>query len=203
MLCLRVSGPETSRTMFFDKTSINIGRVEGNDIVLPNSQVSKQHVQIIAKETAFILIDISSSNGTSLNGARISGSIHIKINDEINIGPYKIKILSNNFSTDVPQRSSQIESDHEEVVDDVQTEPLRRYIRRMLNFILRTDSQLDEFCVDYLPEIRKLISANMDRTAKMNIIIENADLQSIRYTIIKFYHKKYNEFVAVTEHEHM
>lgn len=203
MLCLRVIGPETSRTMFFDKTSINIGRVEGNDIVLPNSQVSKQHVQIIAKEAAFILIDISSSNGTSLNGARISGSIHIKINDEINIGPYKIKILSNNFSTDVPQRSPQIESDHEEDVDDAQTEPLRRYIRRMLNFILKTDSQLDEFCVDYLPEIRKLISINMDRTAKMNLIIENADLQSIRYTIIKFYHKKYNEFVAETEHKHM
>lgn len=196
MLCLRVIGPETSRTMFFDKTSIHIGRVEGNDIVLPSPQVSKQHVQIIAKETSFLLIDVSSANGTSLNGSRVIGGIQIKINDEIMIGPYKLKILSSNFATEIPRPPSDPGLERKR-----QTEPIRPYIRKMLNFILQTDSQLDEFCVDYLPEIRQRISSGMDRTMKINLIIEIADLPSVQSIMLTSYTAKYRKFLAVNNYD--
>ncbi len=194
MLCLRVIGPETSRTMFFDKSSVNIGRIEGNDIVLPSPQVSKQHVKIIEKETLLILMDISSANGTCLNGSKVIGGVQIKINDEITIGPYKIKVLSNSLITENPQKnqSSEFHLEYRQ-----HAEPTRSCIRQMLNYILKTDPLLDEFCIDYLPEIRQKITTAMDRTMKLNLIMENGDLRAIQSIIFRAYHAKYIEFLTL------
>lgn len=190
MLCLRVIGPETSRTMSFDKSSINIGRVQGNDVVLPSPQVSKQHVQIIVKEAILVLIDISSVNGTYLNGLRVLGSMQLRVNDEINVGPYRIKIMSKNLST----QTSQEGSNENQLISKEKAEPTRPYIRKMLNYILKSDSELDEFCIDYLPEIRQRITSSMDRTMKINLIIENANMKTILSIVTHSYRDKYVEF---------
>ncbi|MDE3074666.1 MAG: FHA domain-containing protein [Chloroflexota bacterium] len=49
-----------------------IGRRDGNDLVLADQRVSRQHATIERDGGAFVLVDLESHNGTSLNGRRIS-----------------------------------------------------------------------------------------------------------------------------------
>jgi len=53
------------------KPKTSIGRREDNDIVVSNLTVSRNHAEIIADAGKFILKDLSSRNGTYLNGKRI------------------------------------------------------------------------------------------------------------------------------------
>ena len=52
------------RRQEFDKNEVTIGRVQGNDIVLPKQNVSKKHSRIVVKDGKFIRVDLKSTNGT-------------------------------------------------------------------------------------------------------------------------------------------
>lgn len=51
---------------------IIIGREPGNNIVVPYAEVSRRHAQIEKQAGNYIIIDLNSSNGTYLQGKRIS-----------------------------------------------------------------------------------------------------------------------------------
>ncbi|MDR2834625.1 MAG: protein kinase [Bacteroidales bacterium] len=64
-----------------------IGRSADNDIVINDLKVSRHHLQIIQDETGnFYLADFGSTNGTFVNGKKISGEINLFPNDVIKIG---------------------------------------------------------------------------------------------------------------------
>lgn len=67
---------------------INIGREIGNDIVISDdSFVGRHHLQIIKDDAGvFFVRDLNSTNGTFVNGQRITGEIQINENDIIRIG---------------------------------------------------------------------------------------------------------------------
>ena len=44
-------------------------------------------------------------------------------------------------------------------------------VRRVLNGVLRTDADLEAFCIDALPEVAQRLSGAMDRVAKVNLIL--------------------------------
>lgn len=48
--------------------AVTMGRSSTNTIVIPDSQVSGRHLQIIPQGADYILVDVGSSNGTVLNG---------------------------------------------------------------------------------------------------------------------------------------
>lgn len=54
-----------------EKTSAVIGRDREADIPLKDPLVSRQHAAIVYREGAFLLKDLGSTNGTSMNGASI------------------------------------------------------------------------------------------------------------------------------------
>ncbi len=56
-------GGQPRRQEFF-KSEITIGRVQGNDIVLPKQNVSKRHSRIVVKSGKFVITDLKSTNGT-------------------------------------------------------------------------------------------------------------------------------------------
>src|SRR3978361_1836109 len=60
------------RRMVFNKPEVTIGRVQGNDIVLPKGNVSKRHARIVLKDGKFIIVDLKSTNGTYVNGRKIT-----------------------------------------------------------------------------------------------------------------------------------
>ena len=60
----------------FEKEEVSIGRVQGNDIILPRGNVSKRHARIVYKDSKFIIVDLRSTNGTYVNAERIGTDPH-------------------------------------------------------------------------------------------------------------------------------
>ena len=79
-------------TLNFDKTEISIGRVKGNDIVLPKGNVSKRHSRIVVKDGKFIVVDLKSTNGTYVNGRKITSPQVIKSADKVYIGDFVLSV---------------------------------------------------------------------------------------------------------------
>jgi pSer/pThr/pTyr-binding forkhead associated (FHA) protein len=77
------------------KGGVSIGRADDNTIVLTEPRVSRKHARIDwkAKEKAFVLADIDSSNGTYLNGKRVAPGEKHTLKDWD-----KIRIASSVFS---------------------------------------------------------------------------------------------------------
>jgi len=80
------------RRLEFDKSEVNIGRVQGNDIILPKGNVSKRHSRIVLKDGKFIIVDLKSTNGTYVNGRKITSPLVIKNTDKIYIGDFIIHV---------------------------------------------------------------------------------------------------------------
>lgn len=50
---------------------VTLGRVRGNDIVIPAGNVSRRHTRVVARDGKFVLVDLGTTNGTFLNGERL------------------------------------------------------------------------------------------------------------------------------------
>jgi len=84
------SGPE--QRFVFDKPEVTLGRVPGNDVVLPHASVSRRHARIVVKSEKFILVDLKSTNGTFVNGRRLTSPLVIHEHDLIAIGDVRISV---------------------------------------------------------------------------------------------------------------
>jgi pilus assembly protein CpaF len=82
------------KRMEFDKTEITVGRIQGNDIILPKGNVSKRHSRLVLKDGKFIIVDLKSTNGTYVNGRKITSPLVVKGSDKIYIGDYVISVDS-------------------------------------------------------------------------------------------------------------
>src|SRR5215510_967041 len=81
------------RRMVFNKPEVTIGRVQGNDIVLPKGNVSKRHARIVLKDGKFIIVDLKSTNGTYVNGRKITSPLVVKDSDKIYIGDFIVGVV--------------------------------------------------------------------------------------------------------------
>ena len=68
-----------------------IGRAGDNSLVIRDPDVSSHHAEILVSGNHFVLKDIASTNGTFLNGERISEA-RLYLNDEIRVGSTRIII---------------------------------------------------------------------------------------------------------------
>ncbi len=53
------------------KEQMTLGRAAGSDIIIADSQVSRRHAMITRRPEGFVVADLRSTNGTSINGHRI------------------------------------------------------------------------------------------------------------------------------------
>jgi len=70
--------------------SITIGRDPASTIHLPGVIVSWSHARIDTVTEGRVLVDLNSTNGTFVNGARVVGSRLLREGDVIQIGPFKL-----------------------------------------------------------------------------------------------------------------
>ena len=63
-----------------------IGRDPGSDIVLPSPQISRKHAQLVPTDGQMLLSDLGSSNGTFVNGARVTHPTPLKDGDVVELG---------------------------------------------------------------------------------------------------------------------
>ena len=64
-----------------------LGRTTDNNVAFPDdSNVSRYHAEIEARGNEFCLIDLGSSNGTTVNGTKVTGETYLKAGDRIVLG---------------------------------------------------------------------------------------------------------------------
>jgi hypothetical protein len=69
-----------------DRPVLRIGRGSMNEIVIQDSQSSRQHAEITRQGDQVIVRDLGSTNGTFVNGERITGPRLLQPGDQVRIG---------------------------------------------------------------------------------------------------------------------
>src|SRR5450432_317266 len=80
------------RRELFDKHEINVGRVQGNDLMLPKGNVSKRHARLLFRDGRFIVTDLKSTNGTYVNGRKIAQATIVREGDKIYVGDFVLRV---------------------------------------------------------------------------------------------------------------
>ena len=76
-----------------------IGRLDDNDVVVPDRWVSRHHAEIRRTGMRYELVDLDSKNGLYLNGARVTAPAHLQNGDQIAIAPNAILTFVDSEST--------------------------------------------------------------------------------------------------------
>jgi pSer/pThr/pTyr-binding forkhead associated (FHA) protein len=74
------------KRMVIGAAGVTIGRSRQCDIVIDDPNVSREHAEIRPRGGSWVLTDLGSTNGSSLNGRRVSGAEVIRPGDEIELG---------------------------------------------------------------------------------------------------------------------
>jgi pilus assembly protein CpaF len=80
------------RSLSFDQNEVAIGRVQGNDIVLPKGNISKRHSKLTLVDGRMVIADAKSTNGTYVNGRKIGEPTAVRPGDKIFVGDFLIVI---------------------------------------------------------------------------------------------------------------
>jgi ABC-type multidrug transport system ATPase subunit/pSer/pThr/pTyr-binding forkhead associated (FHA) protein len=83
-----------SKVMRAPARALRIGRAEDNDIVLDDLSVSRHHAELRnTGDGRYAIVDLDSSNGTFLNGARVIFTSPVTEQDIIGIGPATFRLF--------------------------------------------------------------------------------------------------------------
>lgn len=80
------------RRLDFSKAEVTVGRVQGNDVVLAKRNVSKQHARLSVEGEKAVVVDLNSTNGTWVNGRKITSPHPLKTGDKIYIADFIITL---------------------------------------------------------------------------------------------------------------
>jgi phosphoserine phosphatase RsbU/P len=89
-MLITIQGPDAGRKYSLAGDCTVLGRQYDSQICLTGKNVSRQHAQVLQRDGAFFIEDLDSSNGTFLNGLRLSTHAPTPITDRdtLQIGPY-------------------------------------------------------------------------------------------------------------------
>lgn len=81
----------TGRSFDLNVERTTVGRVEDNTLQIPDPSVSSHHAEILLRGTEILVRDLNSTNGTFLNGDRITEAV-LKPGQVIRFGQVELKI---------------------------------------------------------------------------------------------------------------
>ncbi len=96
-------GKEAGREFVFDQQSVVIGRTPECDVILYDAGVSRRHARIFDEGAGFQIEDLGSSNGTVVNGSKVSKQ-PLKDGDSIILGPVRFTFAA--VAGDLPAEPS-------------------------------------------------------------------------------------------------
>ena len=99
-LSLTEKGGSTNE-LSFDKEDVTVGRVRGNDIVLPKGNVSKHHCRLFVRGGEILVEDLRSTNGTYVNGRKIAEPTPVSASDKVFVGDFIIRVTSQASSMEI------------------------------------------------------------------------------------------------------
>lgn len=100
---LEVWRPAGADLVQLDRDRLTLGRAPGNDVVLAeDGQVSRLHAILERLAGGWCVRDVSSRNGTFVNGSRVAGEARLGPGDEIRIGRTRIVLRGERGGADDP-----------------------------------------------------------------------------------------------------
>lgn len=78
---------ETQQGVELDVTDVTVlGRSSESDLVLDDPYASEFHMRLVAQEDGIMLHDLGSTNGTYVNGRRVTAPTQLRRGDTIQVG---------------------------------------------------------------------------------------------------------------------
>jgi pSer/pThr/pTyr-binding forkhead associated (FHA) protein len=82
------TGPNQGKVAPLEKNELYIGRDLSNDIVINDAEISRRHARLMLQAGGYVLEDLGSTNGTSVNGQRLLGPYILRSGDVITLGEH-------------------------------------------------------------------------------------------------------------------
>jgi predicted component of type VI protein secretion system len=86
-------GPDRGKVFPLNKPEMVIGRDSSVDIVINDVEVSRKHAHLILQPGGYLIEDLGSTNGTIVNGTRLTGFHHLQAEEEISLGEHIILVF--------------------------------------------------------------------------------------------------------------
>src|SRR5688500_7425611 len=80
-----LQGPDKGRRFELPDQAALVGR-ESRALPLSDNTVSRRHAELVPTDDGWILRDLGSSNGTYINGLRVTNRYQLKLGDQIRVG---------------------------------------------------------------------------------------------------------------------
>lgn len=84
-LVMRV-GPSPGKIFSLSQNEIILGRDIDNEIVINDAEISRRHTRLLIQEGGYVVEDLGSTNGTFVNGKKISGPHVLEPGQTIRMG---------------------------------------------------------------------------------------------------------------------
>lgn len=79
-------GPQPNQSYELNKDIVTLGRDITNDIVINDPEVSRHHMRLTRGAGGFTIEDLGSTNGTFINGQRLTGARPLRPGDMVGLG---------------------------------------------------------------------------------------------------------------------
>lgn len=79
-------GPQPNQSYELNKDIVTLGRDITNDIVINDPEVSRHHMRLTRGAGGFTIEDLGSTNGTFINGQRLTGARPLRAGDMVGLG---------------------------------------------------------------------------------------------------------------------
>jgi len=94
------SGQNAGQEFIYDVDEVSIGRDLANTMVISDPEVSRRHARLYKQGINYVIEDLGSTNGTSVNGQRLVGPYILRSGEVITFGEHS-DVLFEVLATDI------------------------------------------------------------------------------------------------------